>query len=287
MEHSQVVLDFLLRADQQSPEAIEPGMCTFDYPPSGPVARDLPLFLGFFPRVPTYERCNPLRCQFSNIRVVVPLVPMNVVRSFICRLRPLYHHSLHRGFRQFHVMTVTAIHGYSQRDALSFSQRTALGACFVSIGEIGSFSFFPQRGFGRRPVHHLPFPIQPVQFVLLQRTCAPDFLKHPSLTRLLGTVVRRTGRAQAAGKCFPLTASAQHITDRIHGLTIGHPWPATLRFGTLRWLERLDPFPQFVRNAPIYTHWFSCHRLSAPTGDIMFLISCISYTIMGGFRISC
>jgi hypothetical protein len=38
MEHSQIVLDLLLPTDQQSPEAIEPGINTFDYPPPCSVA---------------------------------------------------------------------------------------------------------------------------------------------------------------------------------------------------------------------------------------------------------
>lgn len=48
MEHSQIVLDFLLPADQQPSESVEPVVSALDHPAACPVARDLTLLPGFF-----------------------------------------------------------------------------------------------------------------------------------------------------------------------------------------------------------------------------------------------
>src|SRR5512146_1282450 len=59
-----------------------------------------------------------------------------------------------------------------------------------SVG-LGPLFFPAQRGFGHRPVHTYPFPINPLQLVEALDPCLPQLQEHTGFLPLLKPVVRR------------------------------------------------------------------------------------------------
>src|SRR5262245_39760002 len=80
-------------------------------------------------------------------------------------------------------------------------------------------TFFPtQRGLGPSSVHRLPFPVEPLQLIILQQPLLPEPLKHLRRPPCLKAVMDRTRSAEAARQRFPLAPRAQHIQDGRHRL---------------------------------------------------------------------
>jgi hypothetical protein len=70
--------------------------------------------------------------------------------------------------------------------------------------------FFPaQRGFGHRPVHRQPIPVDPAQFVKLLHAGLPQRQEDPRIHPFLEPIMRRRMRAQLGLiQGLPLAAGA-------------------------------------------------------------------------------
>ena len=130
----------------------------------------------------------------------------------------------------------------------------------VGLGPV----FFPGQGrLGHRPVHRLPAPLDPVLLVVLHEPLLPKPPEDPSLRPALERPVGRAAVADAGGiQGIPLTAGAQHEEDRVHGAArIDRFAVAAQGMGLAGREQRLDAFPQFVRDAPaVIFHGIRLHR---------------------------
>src|SRR5512135_768050 len=83
----------------------------------------------------------------------------------------------------------------------------------VGLGPV----FFPaQWGFGHRPIHREPVPVNPAQLIKLLQSCLPEFEEDSRFHPLLKTVMRRRMRTQLGLiQGLPLAACAQHVENGI------------------------------------------------------------------------
>jgi len=76
----------------------------------------------------------------------------------------------------------------------------------------------PEGGFGHRPVHRKPFPVNALQGVVFHQALFPHGHDDVRLHPLLEPAVGGTAGTDARGvQGIPLAASAQHKEDGIHG----------------------------------------------------------------------
>jgi hypothetical protein len=89
--------------------------------------------------------------------------------------------------------------------------------------------FFPtQRGFGYRPVHREPVPIDPVEFLKLLDSGLPQLEEDPGFYPLLIPIVcRRMGTQLRLIEGLPLASRSQDVEDRVGALSIGHARSST------------------------------------------------------------
>ena len=120
-----------------------------------------------------------------------------------------------------------------------------------SVGCLPTF-FPPEGGFGHRPVHREPCPVNALQGVVVHQALFPQGHEDIRLHPLLEPAVGGTARTDARGlQGIPLAASAQHEEDGIHGLAVidaGPMTPQGVRFPCRKQVD--DALPQHVRDAP-------------------------------------
>ena len=114
-----------------------------------------------------------------------------------------------------------------------------------SVG-LGPVFFPPERGFGHRPVHALPAPIDAFQIVVLQEGHGPQILKDSKLNQQLKVAMQGTAGAELRGDRFPLTAGSHHIENTIENRAPGQSWPSPLFALGKRGEQRFHPLHQRI-----------------------------------------
>ena len=199
MQEAEVIGDFLFPADQQPPGSVEPRVRAFHFPAASFAAAMLRLrnvvrrlareraacscACGL--RVPPVRRCILCRGKDAAARTVRARgreTGMRVERGgdqlWSCTLAPS-----------------TATASGTPRPSISTDRLTPSLPRSVGFFPV----FFPtQRRLGHRPVHALPFPVDPFQVVVLVQGESPQFLEHAQLNPLLKVGVNRAARAELA-----------------------------------------------------------------------------------------
>src|ERR1700686_1013662 len=141
MEEAYEVCDFLFPADQQSPGAIDPRVCTFDLPTAGLAMTAFRLrtviVLGRQVRyvMPTSDFAFNRLARVSFIKAEVLWLARRGLRAFDGNtIEGLLHKLL--------VMHIGAIHRHPKRDAAAVDQHGALDTQLAAIGRVFP-GFFP------------------------------------------------------------------------------------------------------------------------------------------------
>ena len=141
MQEAQVVGDFFLPADQQSPGTVEPRMSTFHFPTPRFAATMLRLrdLVGLAWNM----RCVAPRAYFTVDRFAgVALVEAKILGLGRRWLGALDGNGVERVGDQLLVRHIGAFHGHSQRHATAIDQRRAFDAELAAIGRVFP-GFFP------------------------------------------------------------------------------------------------------------------------------------------------
>jgi hypothetical protein len=142
MKQSQIALGFLLPADENPPEAIHPTVGPLHHPVTD-FAASLSLDrLGLLTADGHMGRIAELPDQIVYRVAVVSLVQAQVLWLLTRGLGPANRHAFQSRPGQLAVVSVGAIDGQSDRDALGVGQKAAFDAAFGPVGRIGA-AFFP------------------------------------------------------------------------------------------------------------------------------------------------
>lgn len=119
---------------------------------------------------------------------------------------------------------------------------------------VGFFPVFfpPERGFGHRPVHRLPLPVDALQGVVLFQRQLPEFAKHLAVNQPLEVAMEAApGTEESGGHGFSLATRAEHEENAVTDGTPRQRRPSTLaavRFALRQ--QRFQAFPQRIGNPP-------------------------------------
>src|SRR2546430_2725966 len=89
--------------------------------------------------------------------------------------------------------------------------------------------FFPaQRSFHHGPVHTQPLPVEPFSLIKLCQSCLPEFEEDSRLHPFLKAIMRRRMCSELGlVQGLPLTASSQHVEDRVGTVSIRYTRPSS------------------------------------------------------------
>lgn len=157
MQEADVVLNLLLPANQQPTSAVDPGVCTFDFPTAGFAASVLwfgwcVAFGGEMGLIAT------AMCQAFHGLSDIAFVEAKMLRLTLRRLGTLAGNILQRLLHQFLVVHVGSVHRRSNRDASTIDQDRTLDPNLAAIRRVFA-GFFPRRAAicsARRPSFATP-----------------------------------------------------------------------------------------------------------------------------------
>src|SRR5450755_3818887 len=275
----------LLPANQQTPRAVEPGVQTFHDPATR-------LLRGF--QIAARHRfwllCQPDMCssvvligtnmrhmlmrphRFIHDLVIIASVQAEMLWLFLGGSRACNHDALQGSLNQLHVIAVGTSNHHSQRHATSVTQLAAFGSPLAAIGGIGAGRGSCERGFGHDPIHALPFPGNPFQFVIFLQSCLPDALKHALLLPEPKAIVDGGAGSQFPWQRIPLHASTQHIQNGRQHLPIALSGPSSFRMSRALWDQRAYAFPYFITQFP----WFCSFHWPSSLFRFPFILSQVS-----------
>lgn len=210
VQEAQVVANFLVPADQQSPGAVEPRMSPFDFPPPRFAATPLrfPFFVGLarhMRRVAAFA--NHAIDRFASIAFVEAQM-LRLVRS---RLGSLDRDRIQRRGRQLLVRHIGAVHGDRQRHAATVDQRRTFDVELAPIRRVFPGSP-PQRRLGHRPVQTLPLPVDPFQLIVF----LPERVPRGPRTRRLALTPGNTHESSCRNR---IVGASPSIGSRWRGRT--------------------------------------------------------------------
>jgi len=142
MEEGEIVLHFLVPANQDPPKAIHPTMRTFHDPSSGSAPRLVFERPRFFTACPNVGRKTKLLERVPYFRIVIPFVQTHPLGPFLGGARPLDDHAIHGVFDQLHIGPIGPGHDQAHGHPVSLGQQTALDPPFGPVCGIGP-GFFP------------------------------------------------------------------------------------------------------------------------------------------------
>ena len=113
-----------------------------------------------------------------------------------------------------------------------------------SVGFLPTF-FPPKGGFGHRPIHGQPLPVNALQGLVHSQALFPEGQENPGCRPLLEAAVRRaTGTEARVLQGVPLAPGAKDEEDGIHGPAIINARPVAPEWMRLPGREqRLDALP--------------------------------------------
>ncbi len=144
MEHTRVVLRFLLPTNQNATVSIHPTVCPFSHPAASLEPRGTPDQLCLLTARANMRREPELPGQVTHFVKVIPFVQTQVLWPVPRRWRSSYGNAFDRLPRELEVVDVRARHGQSHRNTVRLGEQASLGAGFGSIRRIWT-------GFSPRP----------------------------------------------------------------------------------------------------------------------------------------
>src|SRR5260370_18113281 len=94
-------------------------------------------------------------------------------------------HAFHCSARHLETIAIASLARQPNRQPMAFDEQTSLHSSFGSIGGIGSSLLLAQRSLGHGAIHRLPFPLNPLVFVIAEQTLYPQLPKDAGLGPLL------------------------------------------------------------------------------------------------------
>ena len=146
MQHSQVIIQSLLPADQEASKAVEPTVSALDHPSTRPVPRHHPFRYSLLSSADNLGGISPRCHKLPYFRVVVSFVQAQVLPLLWGRLRPWDHCGLHCRPQKLHVMPIGSIHCHRDRDPLTLGQQAAFGTTLAAVCRIRPSTLTPPRG---------------------------------------------------------------------------------------------------------------------------------------------
>ncbi len=144
MQHTRVILRFLLPTNQNATVSIHPTVCPFSHPAASLEPRGTPDQLRLLTARANMCREPEFPREATDFVIVIPFVQAQVLRPVPRRPRSFHGNVLDRLPRTFEVVDVRARHGQSHRNTVRLGEQTSLGAGFGSIRRIRA-SFSPAR----------------------------------------------------------------------------------------------------------------------------------------------
>jgi hypothetical protein len=220
MEHTHIILGFLLPPNQNPSETVHPTMCALHHPATrfelGVSLDDFSLFSAS----PDMSGVAEFDNQLANLIIVVSFIQAKTLRFGTCRLRPINRNTFQCFPHQFEVVPIRPIHGYPDRDACAFRQQAALHAVFGPVCRIGA-DFFP---LPEAPWSSLrPWTATAIPALSNHHIRAIPVSKTSRIPRRVSTL----GNAGAPSNCYKCRLRSMHSTDtRFARRTKCRPSPA-------------------------------------------------------------
>src|SRR5215469_384853 len=222
MKKSQIILDFLLPADQEPTGTIEPRMRSFDYPTPRPMARNEELCLLFLPAIANMRQIGAALDLLARWCPIIPCIQTQMLRVLFGWIRTPDHEAIQRGTEQADVVPIGPINDEGQGNARPIRQETTLGSLLAAIGGIGSGRGVAERGLGHGSIDRLPFPLNADQLIIVLQSGLPEGLEEASSLPFLKAIMHRRTGSQLARQGIPLDARPQDVDDRLKSLAILH-----------------------------------------------------------------
>ena len=142
MQQTNIVTSFLLPADQNPSEPVEPAMRPLHFPAPGSIAGYELQVRGFFIPGSDVRRVTQLFEQFSHFGRVVAFVQAKMLRLSFARCWSSYDDVAKGRFNQDDVVPVCSGYFYRDWQTVSSDQHRAFNPLFTSVGWVPS-AFFP------------------------------------------------------------------------------------------------------------------------------------------------
>src|ERR671915_757083 len=136
MQHTQIVSYLLLPPHQQAAEAVHPGVGPFHHPAPRPIAWYRRFLLLLFPTATDVGCVPPLGHQLLDLRIIIPLVQTDMLRSLGTGCGPGYYYRFQGGGHQLHGMAVGPRHAYPQGDGLTFRPQGTLASLLPPLRRV-------------------------------------------------------------------------------------------------------------------------------------------------------
>ena len=236
MQHSQVVVQPLLPADEQPSEPIQPAMSALDHPTTGAVTGDglfFPSALGLGYGCALYIRTESPTAQPQQSHSLCPdTVPDACPGPGIGRSATT---DSSVGPTSFMSWRFGPIHAHTYGDTVPLSQQATLGPLLASVCGIWASAPHPPSGaFVMAPSIACQSQAMPCSSSYSANPCFHISSKTPAARHRWNRSCTVLGAPNARGKAFPLAAGTQHVEDSIHALAGWLPGPTTFRTRQLR-----------------------------------------------------
>ena len=143
MQHTRVILRFLLPTNQNATVSIHPTVSPFGHPATSLEPRGTPDQLRLITSRANMRREPEFLREVTHFVVVIPLVQTQVLRPVQRRSGSFHGNAFERLSRKLEVVDVRARHGQSHRNTVRLGEQTSLGAGFGSIRRVRA-GFFPR-----------------------------------------------------------------------------------------------------------------------------------------------
>src|SRR5579862_2575869 len=153
MKHGDVVLSFLVPANENAAKSIHPTMRPFYYPPARFGASVAFKFLCFLAAATNVRRKPKLLGDFSDLIIVIAFIHAHALLICRCWVGAFYRNALDGSLNHFHVVTVSSVHCHAYWNSLSLHQQASLDALLGAICWVFPCLFPPEGGFRHAPVH--------------------------------------------------------------------------------------------------------------------------------------
>ncbi len=207
MQHTRVILRFLLPTNQNATVSIHPTVGPFSHPAASLEPRGTPDQLRLLTARANMRREPEFPRQVTHFVKVIPFVQTQVLRLVPRRPGSFHGNAFDRLPRQLEVVDVRARHGQSHRNTVRLGKQTSLGAGFGSIRGIGA-------GFSPRPAALWSSP----------RPCSAKTSSTPSVRRTLPIRLAKVSGTRPPAS-IPETADGPWNSNK-------SPWPSTHSIGS-------------------------------------------------------
>jgi len=207
MQHTRVILRFLLPTNQNATVSIHPTVCPFSHPAASLKPHGTPDQLRLLTARANMRREAEFRCQITHLVKVIPFVQTQVLRLVQRRPGSFHGDAFDRLPRKLEVVDVRPGHGQSHRNAVRVGEQTSLGAGFGSIRRI-------RARFSPRPAVPWSSP----------RPCSAKTSSTPSVRRTLPIRLATVSGTRPPAS-IPETADAPSNSNKC-------PWRSTHSIGS-------------------------------------------------------